>query len=88
MPLENQDVKFKNYYRKIKTPFVIYGDFEAINIPSNEFRGKGTKVLTKQIMSSYCLYLVSNYPDIIQSQILELYRGEDCGYRFAYRINR
>ena len=33
MPKKGQYVRFKNYERKIKSPFIIYADFESILVP-------------------------------------------------------
>ena len=35
MPKKGEYVKFKNYKRKIKSPFIIYADYESILIPKN-----------------------------------------------------
>ena len=35
MPKEDEYVKFKNYKRKIKPPFMIYADFESILVPED-----------------------------------------------------
>ena len=35
MPKKGEFVKFKNYERKIKSPFMIYADFESILLPEN-----------------------------------------------------
>ena len=35
MPTKGKYVKFKNYERKIKSPFTIYLDFECILVPEN-----------------------------------------------------
>ena len=35
MPKRGKFVKFKNYERKIKSPFIIYADFESILVPEN-----------------------------------------------------
>ena len=35
MPKNVAYVKFKNYERKIKSPFIIYADFESILVPDN-----------------------------------------------------
>ena len=35
MPKKVAYVKFKNYERKIKSPFIIYADFESILVPDN-----------------------------------------------------
>ena len=33
MPKKGKYVKFKNYERKIKSPFIIYAGFESILVP-------------------------------------------------------
>ena len=33
MAKKGENVKFKNYTRKIKLPFIIYGNFEIILVP-------------------------------------------------------
>ena len=35
MPTKGEYVKLKNYERKIKSPFIIYADFESILVPEN-----------------------------------------------------
>ena len=35
MPEKGEYVKFRNHERKIKSPFVIYADFESILVPEN-----------------------------------------------------
>ena len=35
MAQKGETVKFKNYTRKIKSPFMIYSDFESILVPEN-----------------------------------------------------
>ena len=35
MPTKGEYVKLKNYERKIKSPFIIYADFESILMPEN-----------------------------------------------------
>ena len=35
MPKKGEFVKFKNYESKIKSPFIIYADFESILVPEN-----------------------------------------------------
>ena len=35
-PRKDKYVKFKNYGRKIKSPFVIYADFESILLPEDD----------------------------------------------------
>ena len=35
MPLKGKYVKFKNYERNIKSPFIIYVDFRSILVPED-----------------------------------------------------
>ena len=35
MPKKDQYVKFKNFERKIESPFMIYADFESILVPED-----------------------------------------------------
>ena len=35
MPEKSEYVLFKNYDRKINSPFIIYADFESILVPEN-----------------------------------------------------
>ena len=35
MPKKAEYIKFKNFGRKIKSPFMIYADFESILIPED-----------------------------------------------------
>ena len=35
MPKNDEYVRFKNYERKIKSPFMIYADFESIVVPED-----------------------------------------------------
>ena len=35
MPKKGEYVKFKNYESKIKSPFMIYADFESILVPED-----------------------------------------------------
>ena len=49
MSKKDEFVKFKNYERKIKSPFLIYADFESIS--------KSKIVLYKQISKVFCLQL-------------------------------
>ena len=48
-------VKPKNYERKIKSPFIIYANFENILVPENDGKIKSKRVLYKQISKTYCL---------------------------------
>ena len=36
MPTKGEYVKFKNCERKIKSPFMLYADFESVLVPENK----------------------------------------------------
>ena len=50
MPKKGEYVKFKNYERKIKSPFINDADFESILVPEIE---KSRRVLYEQISKTY-----------------------------------
>ena len=49
MPKKGKYVKFKNYERKIKSPFMIYVDFECILVPENNEKENRKESYTKNI---------------------------------------
>ena len=59
-------MKFKNYTRKIKLPFMIYADFECILVPQNNENKKPVESYTKKYQnhvgfsSGYKLPYVNN----------------------------
>ena len=57
MPKRGQYVQFKNYERKVKSPFIIYTDFESILGPINKRKQNPDKTYTnkyqKHIACSY-----------------------------------
>ena len=57
MPKRGQYVQFKNYERKVKSPFIIYTDFESILEPENKRKQNPDKTYTnkyqKHIACSY-----------------------------------
>ena len=57
-------VKFKNFKRKEKVPFTIYGDFECINTPWNDVKG-GTKQYQKHVPCGFCFQVVCGFDESI-----------------------
>ena len=49
MPKRGENVKFKNCERKIKWPFMIYGNFKNILVPEDNGKQNPERVLSKQI---------------------------------------
>ena len=54
---KNKHVKFKNYERKIKLPFIVCADFESILVSEHNVKAKPKKASHKQISKIYCLQL-------------------------------
>ena len=54
MPKKSEYVKFKNYERKIKSPFIIYADFGSILFPENNGMQNPEESYTN-ISETYCL---------------------------------
>ena len=55
MPKKGAYVTFKNHERKIKSPFIIYEDFESILVPVNNEKQNPEESYTKNISKTYCL---------------------------------
>ena len=57
MSKKDEHVKFKNYERKIKSPFIIYVHFESILVP--EDNGEQNSLIQKNIKNASMISLVS-----------------------------
>ena len=61
MPVKNTILNFKNYFKKLPIPFVIYADFECFPKPINSCQPNPNKSYTqsyqKHELSGCCLYL-------------------------------
>ena len=57
MPKKGKFVKFKNYERKIKSPFIIYADFESILVLENSEKQNPEEYYT----SKYQKHIACNY---------------------------
>ena len=62
MPKKGEHVKFKNFKRKIKSPFMIYVDFESILLPEDNGKQNPNESYTnkyqKHVACSYGYKLV------------------------------
>ena len=58
---KNNIIKFKNHFKKLPLPFVIYADFECFTVPINTCQPNPEKSFTqiyqKHEPNSFCLYL-------------------------------
>ena len=85
MPNEDDIVVFKNHYKKMKAPFVIYADFECLTTRT------GT-VSTKEVQTNKCRhhrpcgFMINAVNSIDGSSKPFLYRGEDCMNMFIQNI--
>ena len=88
MPKKDEYVKFKHYERKIKSPFIIYVDFESILVPENNEEQNPEESYTnkyqKHIACSYGYKLVVVYQKFSTS--FKTYLGEDALYNFINSI--
>ena len=84
MPKKGECVKFKNYERKIKSPFITYADFESISVPENNGKQNPEESYTskyqKHIACSYGYKLVC--VDDKFSKSFKTYLGKDVVYNF------
>ena len=84
MPKKGEYVKFKNYGRKIKSSFTIYGDFEIIFVPDDNGKKYPEESYTnnyqKDIACSYGYKLVC--VDDKFSKPFKTYLGKDAVYNF------
>ena len=84
MPKKGGYVKFKNFERKIKSPFIIYADFESIRVSEDN----GKKNLNESYTNKYQKYVACSYGyklaciDDTFSKSFISYLGEDAVYNF------
>ena len=82
MPKKGKFVKFKNYERKTKSPFLIYADFENILVLENNENQNSEESFTnkyqKQVPCSYAHKLVCVNDKFIKS--VKSYLGEGTVY--------
>ena len=54
---KGEDVKSKNYERKIKSPIIIYADFESVLVPENNEKQNPEESYTNKYLKTFCLQL-------------------------------
>ena len=60
MPKKGEYVKFKNFERKIKLPFMIYADFESIVVPENSRKKIQISLILTNIKKMFLVVMVIN----------------------------
>ena len=82
MPKKGEYVKFKNVKRKIKSPFMIYADFESILVPEDNGKQNPNELYSNKyennIACSYGYKLVCIEEKF--SKPFKSYLGEDAVY--------
>ena len=77
---ENCIIKFKDGSRQLKTPFILYADFESILKPLSGCNGDPknsyTRQINKHIPSGFCVYSKFAHGEV--EDPLKVYRGQDC----------
>ena len=79
MPKKVEYIKFINFERKVKSPFITYADFESTLVPEN----KGKKYLNESYTNKYQKHVTCSYAyelvcvDDKFSNVLKSYLGED-----------
>ena len=83
MPEEGEVLRFQNHQNQMRVPFIIYADFEALNIPVEGCAGNpeksSTRQIAKQVPCSFC-YVVVRSDGVAKDPVL--YRGENAVERF------
>ena len=70
MPKKHEYVKFKNYKTQIKSPFIIYADFESIFVPK-VMESKIQKILDDKFSKPFKTHLGEDVAYLIDSMIEE-----------------
>lgn len=71
MPKEGECIDFKTWKNTVRHPFVIYADFEALLVKTNEDKGKSTKIIQKHEAMSYGFMVKAS--DNVPTELLEEY---------------
>ena len=93
MPIKNTILNFKNHFKKLPIPFVIYADFECFTKPINSCQPNPdisfTEGYQKHEPSGYCIYLKGldgigdNYKPIVYKKKSE---DEDISKKFIKHV--
>ena len=55
VPKKGEYIKFKNYERKLKSPFMIYANFESILVPEDNGKLNPNEFCTNKYQKTCCL---------------------------------
>src|SRR5688572_14621814 len=88
MPEEGKNIlKFQNYHKQMRVPYIIYADFEALNVPVESAalnpNVSNTRLIAEQKPCSFC-YIVVRSDGLSHKPVL--YRGENTVQEFLHRL--
>ena len=86
LPKKGTMLKFKNYHRSEKVPFIVYADFECnikpIQLCNPDDKSSYTKQYQKHEPSSFCYYIKCFDDEIYEPKSVS-YTGEDAAQKFV-----
>ena len=86
MPKKGTMLKFKNYHRRKRVPFIVYADFECyiklIKSCYPDDKESYTEQYQKHKPSSFCYYIVC-FDDKVYKPRIVSYTGEDAAQKFV-----
>ena len=86
MPKKGTMLKFKNYHRSEKVPFIVYADFECLNKPIQSCGPNPESSYTEQYQKhkpiSFCYY-IECFDDEVYKPRLVSYTGKDAAQKFV-----
>ncbi|KAE9521294.1 hypothetical protein AGLY_018313 [Aphis glycines] len=71
MPKEGECTNFKKWKNTVRQPFVIYADFEALLVKTDEVKGGNTKIIHKHEAMSYGFLVKAS--DDVPTELIEEY---------------
>ena len=83
MPKEKTCLFFKNYFKQMMLPFVIYADLESFDVECNITAGENSTMISKQEANSYG-YVVVRHDGKSKEPVV--YRGEDPVLSFLRKL--
>ena len=86
LPKKGTMLKFKNYHRSEKVPFIVYADFECFikskQLCNPDDKSSYTKQYQKHEPSSFCYY-IKCFDDEVYKPKKVSYTGEDAAWKFV-----
>ena len=91
MPEKGTMLKFKNYHRSVKVPFIVYADFECfikpIQLCDPDDKESYTKQYQKHEPSRFCYY-IECFDDKVYKPKIVSHTGEDTAQKFVEMLEK